>query len=208
MILYLVRHLPTQNNLDGVYMGRSLDVPIISSNTLPFIRRVIKILENGHPESGKIFTSPARRCIETADILSNLFGIKEKVEIHESLHETNYGSFEGKNAAEIKLAEPVIFQMWMEKPSHVCFPGGESFYQVMNRATDALKQIISVNEDAQLVFIVTHVDVIKMIVCWILGISIDDKLMFRIDNGSFTCLETTGEKNNLKKIKVKSLNVT
>ncbi len=207
MIIYLVRHLATEYNRNGIYMGRSQDLPILKSEIDLFIERAKKFLDRSVLEKSTIYSSPSLRCRQTGGILLNLYGITAEIEVREAFSETNYGSFEGKTPEEIKQISPIVFQNWMEKPSQVRFPDGESFDEVMKRALSELTTIIQKGRKEDVVIIVTHVDVIKVIVCWILGMSIDDKRMFRIDNGSFTCLETTDERSNSKKIKVKALNV-
>lgn len=207
MIIYLVRHLATEYNRNGIYMGRSQDLPILKSEIDLFIERTKKFLDRSVLEKSTIHSSPSLRCRQTGGILLNLSGVTTEIEVKEAFAETNYGSFEGKTSEEIKQISPIIFQNWMEKPSQVRFPEGESFDEVTERVLNELRIITQKGKKEDVAFIVTHVDVIKVIVCWILGMSIDNKRMFRIDNGSFTCLETTDERNNSKKIKVKALNV-
>lgn len=205
MLIYLIRHLPTAFNKSGVYMGRSNDVPILSETIFPFEKRLKGYI--GHL-NGSVFvgSSPALRCIQTVTTLSQTLGISTKLHVYERLNEMNYGDFEGKSSQEIKIHYPQEYRKWMEHPSLIHFPGGESFAEVQKRGVSCLKEIIST--EIENIFLVTHVDIIKMIVCSILDIPIDSKRMFKIDNGSISCLETTNEKYNKKKIKVRYVNCT
>ena len=209
MIIYLVRHLPTKYNRMGIYMGRSQDLPIIPESIESFLLTIRRIKNNSIilAKNFLVYSSPALRCRQMAQVISDVFFIKDKPYIFEALNETNYGLFEGKLALEIKAGWPEIYRDWMQNPSRVCFPEGESFKEVQERAVSCLLEIVKAQKEKDnVLFIVSHVDVIKMIVCWLLDIPIDQKRMFCIDNGSVTRLETTDEKNNPKKIKVRSLN--
>lgn len=201
--IYLIRHLSTTYNKNGIYMGRSNDLSIIPETILSFKDSIKKYaLDTRNPY---VVTSPALRCIETTNVLLETLGISNITEICSQLHEVNYGDFEGKTSQSIKENYPTEYKMWMEYPSQVYFPNGESFTQVQDRVINYLTTMLS-EHNIETLFIITHVDIIKIIISWILGTSIDNKRMFRIDNGSITCLETTDEKYNRKKIKVKYLN--
>ncbi len=210
MIIYLVRHLKTRHNIEGIYMGRSGDLPIEEKEVSFFKQTIGKV--SVKPFEGErilFYSSPAQRCQQTAKILIDTIDPKAVIHTDDALHETNYGLFEGKKIEEIKVSHPDVFKQWMESPSHVHFPEGESYAQVQERVISFLQQIIKLHEgNVSKLVIVTHVDVIKVIISWVLGIPIDNKRLFCIDNGTFSQLETTDEKYNVKKIKVRSLNVS
>lgn len=207
MLIYLIRHLPTEYNQKGIYMGRSYDMPILLKGIELFTTTVAKMRDIG--KNSIIYSSPALRCRQTAKILSDALKIRSKPQISEKFNEMNYGQFEGKSPKKIKIHYPDIYWNWMRHPSLVRFPGGETFIEVQMRAVTYLQKIIN-REHKQatdnFIFIVTHVDIIKMIICWILNISIDNKRLFCINNGSFTLIETTNEKYNKKKLKVRYIN--
>jgi phosphoserine phosphatase len=200
MIIYLVRHLPTKYNEDGIIMGRSCDLSIISETANRFVETIERVVGS---HIGMVYTSPALRCRQTAQFLSG------GAQTLEAFNETNYGDFEGKEPEEIKIKWHDIYWKWMNHPSHMWFPGGESFLEVQSRALAGLQKIIVDNDKTDsLIFVVTHVDVIKMIICGILEIPIDKKRSFHIDHGSFTRLEPCVEKDGSKIIKVRHLNST
>jgi broad specificity phosphatase PhoE len=204
MLVYLLRHLPTQYNRSGMYMGRSNDLPVLVE-TIPKYRDMLMrrclISDISKP---KIVCSSSLRCRQTANLLVEL-APTTKVIINHYLDEVDYGDFESKFPQDIKKLYPVEYQQWMERPSTLRFPGGESFAEVQQRAVELVLGLMA-SSDENPIFLVSHVDVIKMVMCWVMDIPIDSKRMFRIDNGSVSCLETTDELYNQKKIKVRYLN--
>lgn len=205
VFVYLIRHLPTVYNRSGIYMGRSNDLSIIPQTIGQFQTTISRHFSS--PIHACIYTSPAKRCMETAMAFADFLKITRNIEVDNNLQEMDHGLFEGKLPSQIKRDYTKMYQDWMEKPSQVSFPNGESFAEVMDRATSFLWRIIGKAKNDTIILF-THVDVIKMILCWVLGVPIDNKRMFCVDNGSVTCLEKTDEKYNPKKIKVRYFNGT
>lgn len=203
MLVYLVRHLPTEYNLSGVYMGRSFDLPIATSGVEGFRRRVETLFPQGVGEGVLVFSSPALRCQQTAEVLQGVLGLAVETLVVEAFDETDYGEFEGLHPRQIKTRWPEIYHAWMNTPSQVVFPGGESFAQVQKRSYQKLLKLLrECPEGIGALFVVTHVDVIKMVVSKVLTIPIDCKRNFCIDTGSFSLLESMGEE-----IRVRYLNL-
>lgn len=191
MRIYLVRHIPTELNESGTYMGRSLNPPILLEARQDFKKTISKLhLRVDDKRTALIFSSPLLRCLQTAKLLRRGLSVKHKIQIVEEFTETDYGDFEGKNANGIKKQYPNLFATWISKPSRVVFPNGESYQDVQSRSYSKLLGLLK-SYPQNTLFICTHVDVIKMIISKILSIPIDKKASFRIDNGSFSCLETS-----------------
>ena len=208
MRIYLVRHLPTEFTRLGLFMGRSHDLPILQETIQSFAQNAARLVPESTVNRPVIYSSPAQRCRQTAVLLQRSLGNVNRSYALTELHETNYGSFEGKSPQEIKHSHPEIFRDWMERPSWVRFPEGETFVEVQHRASNCVQGLITRHRSSAVdVYLVTHVDVIKMLLCWLLDISIDHKRLFRVDTGSFTCLETTDEIHNKKKLRVRYLNL-
>lgn len=204
MLVYLVRHLATELSGTGIYMGRSRDLPILKSTIPAFRERLERLFPRGLEETVLVFSSPSRRCFQTAEILTDALGTDRSVTVTTEFCETDYGDFEGKHLREIKETYPDLYSAWISTPSRVTFPRGESFRDVQERSFAKLLELLREHsEKVEASLIVTHVDVIKMIVSKVLSIPIDKKPYFYIHYGSFSCLEVEGEK-----IRVKYLNRT
>lgn len=209
MLIYLIRHLPTEYTRRGLYMGRSYDLPILQDTAESFIEHTARLLPESGVNPSVIYSSPAQRCLQTAALLQDCLGHITRPHVLVELHETNYGAFEGKSAQEIKSAYPETFHYWMEQPGCVRFPDGETLEEVQERATTCLQHLITqLCSSVGALYLVTHVDVIKMLLCWLLGTSINDKRLFHVDPGSFTCLATTENIYNKKRLALRYLNLT
>jgi broad specificity phosphatase PhoE len=189
--IYMIRHLATEYNKRGIYMGRLLDPPIIEEDKGSFVETINKLHLTLTNNSKVLFvSSPAMRCLQTVELLQNTLKINNRtIQKVEEFNETNYGLFAGKTAREIKENFPDIFKRWMEKPSKVEFPEGEKYIDVQNRAYSKLLDLIKNNQGIGTIFICTHVDIIKLILCRILSLSIKHRRLFRVDYGSFSCLQ-------------------
>src|SRR5712691_10495250 len=72
-----------------------------------------------------VYSSPRQRAVETAAPLAAAHGLKPIVD--EALREIEFGDFEGRSYEEIERSHPDLYRQWMERPTLVQFPGGESY---------------------------------------------------------------------------------
>ena len=86
-----------------------------------------------------IYISPRRRAIESGEILAQ--GHSCPITIEERLCEIDFGDFEGKPYDELAETHPQIYRQWMERPTDVQFPHGESFQQMQARVLQAAREI-------------------------------------------------------------------
>lgn len=189
MRIYLIRHVATEYNLSGVYMGRTNDISIDNNQAIAFNLKIAsnkKLFES----TPVILSSPATRCLQTARLVTTVVNTTMQVIADEGFMETNMGCFEGKTAEVIKKEYPKEFELWQRSAPDFVFPGGESYLAVQQRSYDALNVVVAKSSDLGDMIIVTHVDVIKMLIFKILGVSVEMKKFLYIDNGSLSCLET------------------
>lgn len=91
--IHFIRHGLTEANTDGRYIGVT-DLPLSESGADELDRIRVK---GELPETGLLFTSPLKRCLETCEIL---FPETEPCVIEE-LKEFDFGDFENKTAFEL-----------------------------------------------------------------------------------------------------------
>lgn len=131
--LQLIRHGITQGNLDGKYIGVT-DLPLCSKGVEELYDKIEKF---DYPSVQKVYTSPLKRCKQTADILHpNRFTAELP-----QLSEMNFGIFEGKKVDEL-INDPdykKFIKGGLDNPP----PKGESARDVVNRSFEALNIIIS-----------------------------------------------------------------
>lgn len=199
--VFLVRHLATEYNKAGVFMGRSFDLPIDETEIEKFARVLGKIDWKVGPET-PCFSSPSLRCLQTLKILKSEMGVKGRTIVNEAFAETDYGLFEGKNAKQIRELFPEELDILMERTAEVRFPDGESLIEVQERAYGGLMKLIDDHPGEASLVVCSHVDVIKLLLFKVLEVSIDKKRYLHVYNGSVSCLEVTPE----GAIKVKFIN--
>lgn len=115
-----------------------------------------------------IYSSPLERCMETAAALAQ----PHELEITqlETVGEVRYGEWEGKKIK--KLAKKKEWHAVQHYPSRFRFPGGESFLEVQQRAVEAIETLNNQHQK-EIVVIVSHADVIKLVLAYYMGSHID-----------------------------------
>lgn len=128
--IHLIRHGLTQGNLDGVYVGGGLDVPLCHEGIqqLEALRSRFR-----YPSVGLVFSSPMRRALQTAEIL---YPDVENKMMLEQLRENVFGVFEGRRVSELQQDED--FLKWLDPKSDFVPEGGESGADFSARTAAAL----------------------------------------------------------------------
>jgi ribonuclease H / adenosylcobalamin/alpha-ribazole phosphatase len=145
--IYFMRHARTSLN-DGTFLGQGRD-PSIQSNELSPLPEIIKT----------VYSSPSKRCLETAKRLApELQSFPDK-----RLHEIDYGSAEGLTFEKLEEYHPKIIQAWSEG-SDPCFPGGgENTGNVLARLERFINEILDKNFEGS-TLVVTHNVVLRCII--------------------------------------------
>ena len=114
--IHLIRNALTQENLNGCYLGHT-DSPLCKQG----IDQLEELIERyTFPLAQVVFSSPLKRCTQTAQII---YPDKQVVTMNE-LIEYDFGEFEGKTAEE--LENHPVFPDWLAGKKGVDPPFGES----------------------------------------------------------------------------------
>jgi alpha-ribazole phosphatase len=168
--LILVRHAEPDEDARGRCYG-SLDVGL-SARGRQHARELASQLAGLGFDA--VYSSPRLRARETADPVAAAAGVA--VTIEDGLRELDFGAFEGRRYDEIAVSEPELYRAWMETPTAVRFPGGESFADLKLRAVATLERIRSADAAA---VVVTHGGVLRAgVAAWL---SLPDDAIFRLD---------------------------
>jgi probable phosphoglycerate mutase len=116
-----------------------------------------------------IYSSPLERCIETAAFLAHPHGL-EVVEL-DDIGEVHYGDWQGKKIKKLAKKKRKWYAV-QHFPSRFRFPGGESLTEVQKRAVTEVERLNLLHEK-ELIAVVSHADVIKLILAHYLGMHID-----------------------------------
>jgi broad specificity phosphatase PhoE len=160
--LILARHGETLWNVEKVFRGRAdanLDEVGIKQAEL-----LGKYLSNWELEV--IYSSPLRRALDTANIIARYQ--KVAVRIAEGLTDFDYGQWQSLPEKEVKRLYPALLNEWHNNPHKVRMPGGESLEDVRRRAVEVVNGILSRHQGN--VLLVSHRVVIKVLICYLLGL--------------------------------------
>lgn len=150
--LYLIRHGITQGNLEGRYIGRT-DLPLCDEGFYAISRYAHDRL---YPAVQKVYSSPMKRCLETADIIYPDRYVKQI----ENLSECDFGDFEGKTREE--LSELPEYAEWLKGGYDSAAPNGESFGDFTLRCLNGLEEIFQdlMHDQVTKAAVITHGGVI------------------------------------------------
>jgi alpha-ribazole phosphatase len=170
--LMLVRHGEPEDAARGRCYGK-LDVGL-SDLGREHVRQTARWLER--IPFIAIYASPRRRARESAEIIANQ--LLRDVYVEDRLCEIDFGEFEGMTYDEVAEHYPEEYLAWMNRPTEVIFPGGESFEQMRERVTCAAAQVRA-SYRGQTVILVTHGGVYRIILAEALRMESRD--IFRLD---------------------------
>lgn len=130
--LVLIRHGITAGNKEHRYIGTTDEPLTEEGKTLLYEAK-----EAGrYGEAAIVFSSPMKRCIQTAEILypgQSIFPVEE-------WREMDFGEFEGKNYAD--LNGRADYQVWIDSNGTLPFPGGESREGFCTRSMSGLSKVL------------------------------------------------------------------
>uniref|UniRef100_UPI0026169EA5 histidine phosphatase family protein n=1 Tax=Mycobacterium sp. TaxID=1785 RepID=UPI0026169EA5 len=156
--LILVRHGETALTQQGRYSGRG-DPALTDEGQAQAMAAAGRVAGISRDVTA-ILTSPLRRCVRTAELISAEVG-GVPVTVVEDLIECDFGRWEGLTFGEVQERWPREMQAWLSSTS-VAPPGGESFQAVAKRVRGALATIVKSNSGG-VVVAVSHVTPIKLI---------------------------------------------
>lgn len=135
MKILFIRHGQTQLNAEGRWLG-STDAPL-SKNGKEFLQDKKTIIDKYKPIE-KLYLSPMKRCIETADIYFD--DIKNERIIIKDLRERAFGDFEGKSHEQLK--DNPHYKKFFKSNWKSNVPNGENSADFFNRTKNAYLYII------------------------------------------------------------------
>ncbi len=130
-----------------------------------------------------IVSSPLERCRETAAPLAKARG--RRVDVRRAWIEVGYGDWTGRSISQLRRTK--LWRRVISTPSNVRFPGGESLLEVEARAVDAAFDL-SAEHARGTVVVVSHADVIRLLVAHLAGMHADHLQRLSIDPGSITAV--------------------
>jgi probable phosphomutase (TIGR03848 family) len=116
-----------------------------------------------------LYSSPLERTMETAEAIRQHHP-DLTIQTHEGIGEVRYGDWEGMEIS--RLTGRKMWQVVQEYPSRASFPNGETMRGVQVRAVNAIEALAAAHP-RDMVVVVSHADLIKMILAHFLGMHLD-----------------------------------
>jgi alpha-ribazole phosphatase len=133
-----------------------------------------------------VVSSPLLRAFDTARAIAEPHGLA--VSLLDELRELDFGELEGMRFEDIARSHPALYAQWMQAPTAVRFPGGESFDDLRRRVADAVSRLLQAY-GGRLVVAVTHGGVIRAVLADALGVPSDRIFRLAVDTASRTRIE-------------------
>ena len=179
-LLLLVRHGQTDENVSGRISGqgtaplngRGQEQAKLAAQALAPLRVT------------RLISSPVARAWQTAAIVDAQLQLG--IEKEPDLREVGYGDWEGQTFQAIRSGP--VFQVAMNNPMNAVFPNGESLVNVQLRSL-RVAESIRYGSPQEVVALVSHGDVIRLLVAHYLGMSFNDYRRVTIDNGAISVIE-------------------
>ncbi len=198
--IYLLRHTDPQNYRSNMQarccIGGCTDVSLSNHGQIQ-AQKLKEYFDNKAIDL--IYSSPMKRCIETAKIIANQ---KKRIVLTEQLREINMGAWEGLTFEEIRDQYQKVYDARGKDILNIAPPGGESFVDCAARVNRAFKSILE-NSHGNII-IISHAGANRTILSKLSETPLSDLLKIPQEYG---CINHLYQDQN-GKILVKALNST
>ncbi|MDP9022984.1 MAG: histidine phosphatase family protein [Actinomycetota bacterium] len=122
-----------------------------------------------HTRLAAVYASPIRRTLETAATIA----ARQRRDVRQldGVQEFDYGSWTDRSLKQLRRTR--LFESIQQTPGRVTFPGGESFVAAQSRAVLAIEQVVNAHPGKATIAVVSHADVIKIVIAHYAGIQLD-----------------------------------
>lgn len=180
--LMIIRHGQTLWNLERKYQGHS-DIAL-SDKGIKQAEAVAARLATEKIDA--VYASDLSRACKTAEYIADKHNLK--VNVMPELREIKFGEWEGLTYDQISARWPGMLGKLWTTPDELEIPGGESFYQLKERAYAAIKKIVKEHPE-QTVVVVAHGGTIGTILCAMLDIHLNHVWSIKQDNTAVNVIE-------------------
>lgn len=146
MKVVLIRHGETYGNTKKRYIGVT-DESLCKEG----IEKIkLNISNKIYPDADVLFSSPLKRCKETATLI---YPDKQMI-INDALRECNFGEFENKNYEELK--DNSHYQEWIDSNGTIPFYNGDDIEEYKGRTISGFLECIRSVSDGKCAAFVVH----------------------------------------------------
>lgn len=162
----LIRPGPTlydeQNRVQGI-----LDIPLSEQGSGHVVRMAEEIAASlGESSLAALYSGPGENAIHTAEIVGKVIGVRPK-RINE-FRNLDHGLWQGLQIDEIKRRNTRLFRQWLEDPTTICPPQGETVECAMERIQAAFRPLLRRHQDGTIGLVVGQ-PLSRLIACYLRG---------------------------------------
>lgn len=180
--IYLIRHGQTSGNSEKKFQGR-LDNPL-NTEGICQAAALARFMEG--TELNAVYSSVLLRSKMTAALLAEKKNMSYRCV--EGLEEVSFGDWEGLRYDEINRRWPEELKFFFTRPGEWVPPNGETFLQAQNRSASALGTILQNHAPSDNIAIISHGGIIRLTLCNILGMPLNNLWKLNIHNVSVTSI--------------------
>lgn len=173
--IILIRHGETEWNSQKRMQGHSnSDLSEVGRGQIQALGELMKNVSFDH-----IYSSDSLRARQTAEAITQYSG--HTLQFDQRIREKNLGVFEGLTSTEAKERHPEIYRLFKTAGANYVIDEGESTQQLLERALEFSEEI-RLRHPQERVVMVTHGGVVRVLMKYALGLSIDSPTRFIIKN--------------------------
>ncbi len=184
--IMLIRHPEIEDAKQLKYFGIT-DVAL-SEQGYKQAERLAEFLSNKQVKT--VYSSHLHRAKHTAQLVADKLNLP--LNVTPELREVNFGRWEGNSYQEMIDNDEGLYQAWLGMSPEFRFPEGESLGEFYQRVTKEYERILADNNDTQdgeLIVIVAHGGVIKLLLADLLGIEWGKVNSIKQDFGALNIIE-------------------
>lgn len=193
MNIYITRHGETEWNRQARLQGRT-DIPLSEAGVLQ-AEKTRGGLRSLGVSFDKVYSSPLRRAVQTAQIISGF--PEEKIIKEGRIIEINFGDAEGKSIREIYTNPEFAWTVdFFENPGSYMPKGrAETFSQVLSRTADFWRsEIKNLEGRAENILVATHGGTLQSLLLFVDGRSLSQYWDIKFPNCSVNLVALDGGK--------------
>ncbi len=188
--LLLVRHGQTELSHTDAFCGTTEAVLTVRGREQA--TRIAQKLSHEHIDA--LYCSPQGRAQETAHPIASI--LKLEIQIHKSLREMNFGSWEGRVQAEVAVESPQEMAAWDRGSWMVQMPEGETQQAVLARVVPCIVELLTIHT-GQTILIVSHRTLLRLLIGHLLNLSLPNSRSLSLDTASLSKLQVIGDQVQL-----------
>ena len=188
--LLFVRHGQTVQSTSDAFCG-IIEVPLTTIGRQQAQQVATRL---SREPIAAVYCSSQGRARETAEPIAATLGLP--IQIRESLHEMDFGEWEGRVQADVALEFPQAMAAWERGSWAVHPPGGETQQDVIARVVPCIVELSNAHA-GQTIVVVSHRTTLRLLIGHLLNLSLLNSRALHVDPASISKLLITDDQVQL-----------